>query len=54
MSGVHQRGAGSAPLLDAEDPALFPKLTEAQVEFLARHGEMRPTAAGEVLFRHGE
>jgi thioredoxin reductase (NADPH) len=40
-------------LLDAEDPSLFPKLTEAQVELLARHGEVRPTAAGEVLFRQG-
>ena len=53
MSGVHQPRAGSAPLLDADDPALFPKLTEAQVELLARHGEVRPTAAGEVLFRQG-
>jgi hypothetical protein len=35
MSGVDQPGAGSAPLLDADDPALFPKLTEAQVELLA-------------------
>jgi thioredoxin reductase (NADPH) len=54
MSGVHQRGAASAPLLDADDPALFPKLTEAQVELLARHGEVRPTAVGEVLFREGD
>ena len=52
MSAVHQHGAASA-LLDADDPALFPKLTEAQVELLARHGEVRPTATGEVLFRQG-
>jgi hypothetical protein len=45
--------AASAPLLDDNDPALFPKLTEAQVELLARHGEVRPTAAGEVLFAGG-
>jgi thioredoxin reductase (NADPH) len=54
MSGVHQHGAGFAPLLDPEDPALFPKLTEAQMELLARRGEVRPTAAGEVLFREGD
>ena len=53
MSDVDQRGAASAPLLDVEDPALFPKLTEAHVELLARHGEVRPTVAGEVLFRQG-
>jgi thioredoxin reductase (NADPH) len=53
MSGAHQQGAGSTSLLDAGDPALFPKLTEAQVEFLAPHGRVRPTAAGEVLFRQG-
>jgi thioredoxin reductase (NADPH) len=41
-------------LLDDEDSALFPKLTEAQVELLARHGNVRPTAAGEVLFRDGD
>jgi thioredoxin reductase (NADPH) len=50
-----QRGAtASAPLLNADDPALFPKLTEAQVELLARHGAVRPTTAGEVLFRQGD
>jgi thioredoxin reductase (NADPH) len=41
------------PLLDPDDPALFPKLTEAQVELLARHGEVRPITVGEVLFRPG-
>jgi thioredoxin reductase (NADPH) len=41
-------------LLDAEDPALFPKLTEAQVKLLERHGEVRPTTVGEVLFRQGD
>jgi thioredoxin reductase (NADPH) len=53
MSAAHQSGAASAPLLDPDDPALFPKLTEAQVDLLARHGEVRPTAAGQVLFRQG-
>jgi thioredoxin reductase (NADPH) len=53
MSAVQQRAAGYAPLLDPDDPALFPKLTKAQVDLLARHGRVRPTAAGDVLFRHG-
>jgi hypothetical protein len=53
MSGVSQHDAAPVPLLDAEDPALFLKLTEAQVELLARHGEVRPTVAFEVLFRQG-
>jgi thioredoxin reductase (NADPH) len=44
----------SAPLLDGNDPALFPKLTEAQMELLARHGEVRPTTVGQVLFRQGD
>ena len=43
----------SVPLLDADDPALFPKLTDQQVELLARRGEVRPTAVGPVLFRQG-
>jgi thioredoxin reductase (NADPH) len=54
MSAIHQRMAGSAALLDADDPALFPKLTGAQVDLLARHGWVRPTAAGDVLFRQGD
>jgi thioredoxin reductase (NADPH) len=50
-----QAGAASrAPLLDNGDAALFPKLTEAQVQLLARVGEMRSVAVGEVLFEQGE
>ncbi|HEY2437883.1 MAG TPA: FAD-dependent oxidoreductase, partial [Solirubrobacteraceae bacterium] len=45
---------GSGPLLDADDPALFPKLSDEQVELLARRGEVRPTVVGEVLFRQGD
>jgi thioredoxin reductase (NADPH) len=48
-TGVTRRG-----LLDDEDPALFPKLTDEQLAVLARHGRVRPVAAGEVLFREGE
>jgi thioredoxin reductase (NADPH) len=54
VSGVRHRSAVPAPLLDPADPALFPKLTDAQVELLARHGEVRRTAEGEVLFRRGD
>jgi thioredoxin reductase (NADPH) len=53
MSAVHQHPAGSVPLLDGDDPALFPKLTDAQVQLLAHHGRVRPTAPGEVLFQQG-
>jgi thioredoxin reductase (NADPH) len=41
-------------LLDNDDPALFPKLTEAQVRMLAPLGEVRSVEAGEVLFRPGD
>ncbi len=52
-SGLQQDAGVSAPLLDDVDPALFPKLTDRQVELLAGLGEVRPTSAGEVLFRPG-
>ena len=41
-------------MLDDDDPALFPKLTDAQVQMLSRHGEVRPIEAGEVLWGRGE
>jgi thioredoxin reductase (NADPH) len=43
----------AAPLLDAEDSALFPKMTDAQIDLLARHGEVRAAQAGQVLFGPG-
>jgi thioredoxin reductase (NADPH) len=45
---------GSAPLLDGDDPALFPKLTEQQIELLTRSGEVRRTTTGQVLFQAGD
>jgi thioredoxin reductase (NADPH) len=52
---LHASAALRAPLLDHDDAALFPKLTEAQVQMLSPLGKVRPTAAGEVLFRrHGD
>jgi CRP-like cAMP-binding protein len=42
------------PLLDDDDATLFPKLTDGQVELLSGIGQVRPTAAGEVLFAPGD
>ena len=43
-----------APLLDDADPTLFPKLTDEQLELLAKHGHVHRTEVGEVLFREGD
>jgi len=50
MNGSKCRGV----LLDDNDPALFPKLTDEQMDLLARYGKVRPTRSGEVLFREGD
>ena len=50
MHGRKRRGV----LLDDNDPALFPKLTDEQMDLLARHGKVRATQSGEVLFREGD
>jgi thioredoxin reductase (NADPH) len=42
------------PLLDDDDEALFPKLTDAQVQMLSPHGEVRSIEAGEVLWGLGD
>jgi thioredoxin reductase (NADPH) len=42
------------PLLDNDDAALFPKLTDAQVQLLSRHGEVRSIEAGQVLWGLGD
>jgi thioredoxin reductase (NADPH) len=41
-------------LLDDDDPALFPKLTDKQVALLAGHGKIRQMQVGEILFREGD
>src|SRR5262249_29885915 len=43
-----------SPVLDDDDPTLFPKLTDAQVRLLERYGRTRPTQVGDVLFREGD
>jgi thioredoxin reductase (NADPH) len=44
----------AAALLDGDDPALFPKLNEQQLELLAPLGHMHETEVDEVLFRDGD
>ncbi len=36
------------------DPLLAPRLSAGQLALLRRYGEVRPTAAGQVLFREGD
>src|SRR5215472_12899944 len=43
-----------AALLADDDPTLFPKLTDQQLDLLARYGQVRSTAVGEFLFREGD
>ena len=35
-----------AALLDDDDPALFPKLSDSQLDLLAKHGHVRAITAG--------
>jgi thioredoxin reductase (NADPH) len=42
---------GSRPLID---PILAPRLHPDQIDLLRRHGEVRATFAGQVLFREGD
>jgi thioredoxin reductase (NADPH) len=37
-----------------DDGGAFPRLSDEQIELLARHGERRPTRAGDVLYREGD
>jgi thioredoxin reductase (NADPH) len=48
------RVAVPPPLLDDDDAALFPKLTDAQVQMLSRHGKVRSIEVGEVLWGQGD
>lgn len=43
-----------SPVLDDDDPALFPKLTDQQLKLLAPYGKVRPIQVGDVLFREGD
>jgi len=53
-TGEAAKVTGPPPLLDDDDPALFPKLTDAQVQMLTPHGEVRRIEAGDVLWAQGE
>jgi thioredoxin reductase (NADPH) len=46
--------SSSALTDESPDPLVFPKLSAEQIEALRRHGEVRASAAGEVLFRTGD
>jgi thioredoxin reductase (NADPH) len=51
---AHADASTALPLLDDDDPALFPKLTDAQLDLLGKHGHVRPIQVGDVLFRDGD
>ena len=45
----------SPELVETPDPGgAAPRLSEAQIELLGRHGERRPTEVGDVLYREGD
>lgn len=46
------RGEKASPPL--VDPLLTPKLSDEQLALLRRHGEVRPTVAGQILFQEGD
>lgn len=46
-------GEQSVPLPPV-DPLLAPELTDEQLSLLRSHGEVRPTVAGQILFREGD
>jgi thioredoxin reductase (NADPH) len=39
---------------DLSDEVMFPRLSDAKLEWLARHGERRSFEPGDVLYEHGE
>jgi CRP-like cAMP-binding protein len=46
--------AAIPPLLDDDDPAPFPKLTDTQLAVLSPYGQARDIEVGDILFRPGE
>ena len=53
-AGGTAQGAVPPPLLDDDDAALFPKLTDEQVQMLSRHGQVRSIEAGQLLWARGD
>jgi thioredoxin reductase (NADPH) len=53
-SGRERESSPPAALLDGDDPALFPKLTEQEVALLRPLGHVREVEVGEVLFSDGD
>jgi thioredoxin reductase (NADPH) len=52
--GKERESSPPATLLDGDDPALFPKLTEQQLALLRPLGRLREVEVDEVLFRDGD
>lgn len=52
--GKEREPSSSASLLDGDDPALFPKLTDQQLGLLRPFGRVREVEADEVLFSDGD
>jgi thioredoxin reductase (NADPH) len=53
-AGKEHEASPQAALLDGDDPALFPKLTEQQLALLRPLGRVREVAVDEVLFSDGD
>jgi thioredoxin reductase (NADPH) len=53
-SGIERESSLPAALLDGDDPALFPKLTEQQLALLRPLGRVREVEVDEVLFSDGD
>jgi len=54
MTEVNGDGGEQAPALPLIDPLVTSKLTDEQLALLHRHGQVRPTVAGQILFREGD
>ena len=53
-SATERESSLPAALLDGDDPALFPKLTEQQLALLRPLGRVRSVEVDEVLFKDGD
>ena len=53
-SGKERESSLPAALLDGDDPALFPKLTQQQLALLRPLGQVREVEVDEVLFSDGD
>ena len=54
LTGKERESSLPPALLDGDDPALFPKLTEQQLALLRPLGRVRSVEVDEVLFKDGD